>query len=160
MPLPESNEVVQTRFMNTVAMLSRAVWDAQRACADNERLLGTLKRLRDLGNTVVVVEHDEDAILQADYVVDVGPGAGIHGGEIVAEGTPAEIMANPASLTGKYLTGEMAVKVPAKRRKPVKSRMLRLVGARGTNLKNITAEIPAPPPPKETSAQATSRAPR
>ncbi|WP_046863400.1 excinuclease ABC subunit UvrA [Microvirga massiliensis] len=109
---------------------------------DNERLLGTLKRLRDLGNTVVVVEHDEDAILQADYVVDVGPGAGIHGGEIVAEGTPAEIMANPASLTGKYLTGEMAVKVPAKRRKPVKSRMLRLVGARGNNLKNITAEIP------------------
>ena len=74
---------------------------------DNERLLVTLKRLRDLGNTVIVVEHDEDAILQADYVFDIGPGAGIHGGEIVAEGTPDEIMANPKSLTGKYLTGEM-----------------------------------------------------
>ena len=80
---------------------------------DNERLLGTLKRLRDLGNTVIVVEHDEDAILQADYVFDIGPGAGIHGGEIVAEGTPDEILANPKSLTGKYLTGEMTVKVPA-----------------------------------------------
>ncbi len=80
---------------------------------DNERLLGTLKRLRDLGNSVVVVEHDEDAILQADYVVDVGPGAGIHGGKIVAQGTPPEVMANPASLTGKYLTGEMLVAVPA-----------------------------------------------
>jgi len=109
---------------------------------DNERLLGTLKRLRDLGNTVIVVEHDEDAILQADYVFDVGPGAGIHGGQIVAHGTPPEIMANPASLTGKYLTGEMAVKVPAARRKPQKSRMLKLVGARGNNLKNVTAEIP------------------
>ena len=80
---------------------------------DNERLLGTLKRLRDLGNTVIVVEHDEDAILQADYVFDIGPGAGIHGGQIVAEGTPDEIMASPKSLTGKYLTGEMSVKVPA-----------------------------------------------
>ena len=109
---------------------------------DNERLLGTLKRLRDLGNTVIVVEHDEDAILQADYVFDVGPGAGIHGGQIVAHGTPPEIMANPASLTGKYLTGEMAVKAPAARRKPQKSRMLKLVGARGNNLKNVTAEIP------------------
>ena len=109
---------------------------------DNERLLGTLKRLRDLGNTVIVVEHDEDAILQADYVFDIGPGAGIHGGEIVAEGTPDEVMANPASLTGKYLTGELQVKVPAKRRKPQKGRTLKLVGARGNNLKNVTAEIP------------------
>jgi excinuclease ABC subunit A len=109
---------------------------------DNERLLGTLKRLRDLGNTVIVVEHDEDAILQADYVVDVGPGAGIHGGEIVAQGLPSQIMADPASLTGKYLTGEMSVRMPAKRRKPMKSRMLRLVGARGNNLKDVTAEIP------------------
>jgi excinuclease ABC subunit A len=109
---------------------------------DNERLLGTLKRLRDLGNTVIVVEHDEDAILQADYVVDVGPGAGIHGGEIIAEGTPAQVMANPQSLTGKYLTGEMGVAVPEKRRKPMKSKMLRIVGARGNNLKNVTAEIP------------------
>ncbi|MDP2802305.1 MAG: excinuclease ABC subunit UvrA, partial [Phreatobacter sp.] len=108
---------------------------------DNERLLGTLKRLRDLGNTVIVVEHDEDAILQADHVVDVGPGAGIHGGRIVAEGTPAQIMANPASLTGKYLTGEMGVPLP-KRRKPQKGRALKIVGARGNNLKNVTVDIP------------------
>ncbi|MFC4171718.1 excinuclease ABC subunit UvrA [Microvirga sp. GCM10011540] len=109
---------------------------------DNERLLVTLKRLRDLGNTVIVVEHDEDAILQADYVFDIGPGAGIHGGQIVAEGTPDEIMANPKSLTGKYLTGEMNVKVPAKRRKPDRKRMLKVVGAKGNNLKDVTAEIP------------------
>ncbi len=109
---------------------------------DNERLLGTLKRLRDLGNSVVVVEHDEDAILQADYVVDVGPGAGIHGGKIVAQGTPAEVMASPASLTGKYLTGEMLVAVPGKRRKPMKSRMLEIVNARGNNLKNVDVSIP------------------
>jgi excinuclease ABC subunit A len=102
----------------------------------------TLKRLRDLGNTVIVVEHDEDAILQADYVFDIGPGAGIHGGEIVAEGTPDEIMANRKSLTGKYLTGEMNVKVPAKRRKPDRKRMLKVVGAKGNNLKGVTAEIP------------------
>ncbi len=109
---------------------------------DNERLLGTLKRLRDLGNTVIVVEHDEDAILQADYVVDVGPGAGIHGGEIIAQGKPADIMANPDSLTGQYLSGERSVPVPPKRRKPHKGRALKLVGARGNNLKNVTAEIP------------------
>jgi excinuclease ABC subunit A len=108
---------------------------------DNERLLGTLKRLRDLGNTVIVVEHDEDAILQADHVVDVGPGAGIHGGRIIAEGTPADIMANPKSLTGKYLTGELGVPVP-KRRKPQKGRALKIVGARGNNLKDVTVEIP------------------
>ena len=108
---------------------------------DNARLLETLKRLRDLGNTVIVVEHDEDAILAADYVVDVGPGAGIHGGRIVAQGTPAEILANPASLTGRYLTGALSVGVPARRR-PNPKRMLRLVGARGNNLKNVTAEIP------------------
>jgi excinuclease ABC subunit A len=109
---------------------------------DNERLLATLKRLRDLGNTVIVVEHDEDAILQADYVFDIGPGAGIHGGRIVAEGTPPEILANPKSLTGKYLTGEMSVKVPGKRRRPDPKRMIKLVGARGNNLKDVTAEIP------------------
>ena len=109
---------------------------------DNERLLGTLKRLRDLGNTVVVVEHDEDAILQADHVVDVGPGAGIHGGQIIAQGTPADIMKSKKSLTGKYLTGELMVSVPDKRRKPQKGRMLKLTGARGNNLKNVTAEIP------------------
>ena len=97
---------------------------------DNERLLQTLKRLRDLGNSVIVVEHDEDAILQADYVVDVGPGAGIHGGEIVAQGTPAEVMGDPNSLTGKYLTGELAVPVPPKRRKPQKGRMLQDLAAR------------------------------
>ena len=109
---------------------------------DNERLLGTLKRLRDLGNTVIVVEHDEDAILQADWVVDVGPGAGIHGGKIVAEGQPKDILAHPKSLTGKYLKGEMGVTMPKARRKPQKGRMLKLVGAKGNNLKNVTAEIP------------------
>ncbi|MDJ1157118.1 excinuclease ABC subunit UvrA [Chelatococcus sp. SYSU_G07232] len=109
---------------------------------DNDRLLQTLKRLRDLGNTVIVVEHDEDAILTADHVVDVGPGAGIHGGRIVAQGTPADILANPKSLTGKYLKGELSVPVPAKRRRPQKGRMLRLVGARGNNLKDVTVEIP------------------
>lgn len=108
---------------------------------DNERLLGTLKRLRDLGNTVIVVEHDEDAILQADWVVDVGPGAGIHGGKIVAEGRPKDILDHPKSLTGKYLKGEMGVPTPPQRRKP-QSRMLKLIGARGNNLKNVTAEIP------------------
>lgn len=108
---------------------------------DNERLLGTLRRLRDLGNTVIVVEHDEDAILAADYVVDVGPGAGVHGGRIVAQGTPKEILANPHSLTGKYLTGELTVPVP-KRRKPDRKRLLRVVNARANNLKNVTAEIP------------------
>lgn len=109
---------------------------------DNERLLGTLRRLRDLGNTVIVVEHDEDAILTADYVVDVGPGAGIHGGEIVAKGTPQDILADPNSLTGKYLTGELSVPVPDKRRKPQKGRALRIVGARGNNLKDVSVDIP------------------
>ncbi|MGX5733549.1 excinuclease ABC subunit UvrA [Bosea thiooxidans] len=109
---------------------------------DNERLLGTLRRLRDLGNTVIVVEHDEDAILTADYVVDVGPGAGIHGGEIVAKGTPQDILDDPNSLTGKYLTGEMSVPVPAKRRKATKGRSLKIVGARGNNLKDVSVEIP------------------
>lgn len=109
---------------------------------DNERLLGTLRRLRDLGNTVIVVEHDEDAILTADYVVDVGPGAGIHGGEIVAKGTPQDILDDPNSLTGKYLTGEMSVPVPPKRRKATKGRSLKIVGARGNNLRNVDVEIP------------------
>ena len=109
---------------------------------DNARLLGTLERLRDLGNTVIVVEHDEDAIRQADYVVDVGPAAGVHGGEIVAQGTPAEVMANPNSLTGKYLTGEMMVSAPAKRRPFDAKKLLRVIGARSNNLKDVTAEIP------------------
>ncbi len=109
---------------------------------DNARLLVTLKHLRDLGNTVIVVEHDEDAILAADYVVDIGPGAGIHGGEIVAQGTPDDIMANPKSLTGEYLSGARQVSVPKARRQPQKGKALRVVGARGNNLQNVTAEIP------------------
>ncbi|WP_404861906.1 excinuclease ABC subunit UvrA [Georhizobium sp. MAB10] len=109
---------------------------------DNARLLDTLKHLRDIGNTVIVVEHDEDAILTADHVVDIGPAAGIHGGEVIAEGTPADIMANPKSLTGKYLSGALSVAVPAQRRKPVKRKELKVVGARGNNLKNVTASIP------------------
>ena len=109
---------------------------------DNARLLDTLRHLRDLGNTVIVVEHDEDAIRQADYVVDIGPAAGIHGGEIIAKGTPAEIMANPKSLTGQYLSGVREIDVPAWRRPPKKGKSLRVVGARANNLKNVTAEIP------------------
>jgi len=109
---------------------------------DNARLLDTLRRLRDLGNTVIVVEHDEDAILTADYVVDVGPGAGIHGGRIVSEGTPEHILADPNSLTGDYLTGRKAVMVPRARRKAQPGRKLKIVGARGNNLKNVDAEIP------------------
>ena len=108
---------------------------------DNARLLETLKRLRDLGNTVIVVEHDEDAIRSADYVVDVGPGAGVHGGVIVAQGTPADVMANPHSLTGQYLTGAREIAVPERRPRNA-TRVLRLVGARGNNLKNVTVEIP------------------
>ncbi|BBE70948.1 excinuclease ABC subunit UvrA [Oharaeibacter diazotrophicus] len=109
---------------------------------DNDRLIETLKHLRDLGNTVLVVEHDEDAILAADYVVDVGPGAGVHGGRIVSQGTPAEIMADPTSLTGQYLSGRLAVPVPSKRRKVDRKKLIRVVGARANNLKNVTAEIP------------------
>ncbi|MFA5951187.1 MAG: excinuclease ABC subunit UvrA [Hyphomicrobium sp.] len=109
---------------------------------DNDRLLGTLKHLRDLGNTVIVVEHDEDAILAADYVVDIGPGAGIHGGEVIAEGTPAEIMANPKSLTGQYLSGARQIPLPKARRAPDKTRKLRVIGARGNNLQNVTADVP------------------
>jgi excinuclease ABC subunit A len=108
---------------------------------DNARLLETLKRLRDLGNTVIVVEHDEDAIRLADHVLDIGPGAGMHGGEIVAQGTPADIMSNAKSLTGKYLTGELSVEIP-ERRPPNHRRTIKVVNARGNNLKNITAEIP------------------
>ncbi|HZP19858.1 MAG TPA: excinuclease ABC subunit UvrA [Bauldia sp.] len=109
---------------------------------DNARLLDTLRHLRDLGNTVIVVEHDEDAIRQADYVVDIGPAAGIHGGEIIAEGTPAEIMANPKSLTGQFLSGARQIPMPAYRRRPEKGKLLRVVGASANNLKDVTAEIP------------------
>ncbi|EJW10279.1 Excinuclease ABC subunit A [Rhodovulum sp. PH10] len=108
---------------------------------DNARLIETLKRLRDLGNTVIVVEHDEDAILTADWVLDIGPGAGIHGGKIVAQGTPADIMANPKSTTGQFLTGARMIPVP-ERRPPDPRRMLRVVNARGNNLKSVTADIP------------------
>ncbi|WP_336294622.1 excinuclease ABC subunit UvrA [Bartonella sp. CB169] len=109
---------------------------------DNERLLKMLHHLRNLGNTVIVVEHDEDAILTADHVIDMGPAAGVHGGEITAQGTPQEIMKNPFSLTGQYLSGKMTVRVPTQRRKISKSKMLKVIGAKGNNLKNINASIP------------------
>jgi excinuclease ABC subunit A len=109
---------------------------------DNARLLETLKALRDLGNSVLVVEHDEEAILTADHVVDMGPGAGIHGGQVVAEGTPDEVMANPDSLTGQYLTGFKQIPAPKERRKPTRGRRLSVIGARANNLKNITVDIP------------------
>jgi excinuclease ABC subunit A len=109
---------------------------------DNARLLETLDRLRDLGNSVIVVEHDEEAILTADHVVDMGPGAGIHGGEVVAEGTPEQVMANPQSLTGQYLTGFKQIPMPKARRKPTRGRRLTVIGARANNLKNITVDIP------------------
>ena len=109
---------------------------------DNDRLLGTLKRLRDLGNTVIVVEHDEEAILSADYVVDMGPGAGIHGGRVVARGTPADVMGSPESLTGQYLTGFLQIPVPARRRARRKGRCLSVIGARANNLAHITVDFP------------------
>ncbi|WP_339516618.1 excinuclease ABC subunit UvrA [Pseudomonas sp. RL_15y_Pfl2_60] len=109
---------------------------------DNERLLGTLRHLRDIGNTVIVVEHDEDAIRMADYVVDIGPGAGVHGGRVVAEGTAAEVMAHPDSLTGKYLSGRVKIEVPAKRHPVNKKQLLKIKGARGNNLRNVDLEIP------------------
>jgi excinuclease ABC subunit A len=109
---------------------------------DNARLLETLKSLRDMGNSVLVVEHDEEAILTADHVVDMGPGAGVHGGEVVAEGTPDQVMANPESLTGQYLTGFKQIPSPKQRRKPTRGRRLTVVGARANNLKSITVDIP------------------
>jgi excinuclease ABC subunit A len=109
---------------------------------DNERLLVTLNRLRDLGNTVIVVEHDEDAIRHADHVVDLGPGAGVHGGEVIAQGTPAEICANPKSITGQYLSGAREIPVPAMRTPRQDGRSLRIVNARGNNLHNVTVDIP------------------
>ena len=109
---------------------------------DNDRLLATLERLRDLGNTVIVVEHDEDAIRRADHVIDMGPGAGVHGGMIVAQGTPEEVMREPASLTGQYLSGRRQIPLPARRREPVPGRWLELVGCRANNLKDVTARFP------------------
>lgn len=109
---------------------------------DNERLLKTLKHLRDLGNTVIVVEHDEDAIRLADYVVDIGPGAGVHGGHIVAEGTPEAVMKNPKSLTGQYLSGKKCIAVPKKRTSKDPQKILSIQGASANNLKNMSVEIP------------------
>ncbi len=110
---------------------------------DNERLLGTLTRLRDLGNTVIVVEHDEDAIRMADHIVDIGPGAGVHGGEVVAQGKLKNILAAPRSLTGQYLSGKRGIEVPKKRRAPDPDRLLKVLGASGNNLKDVDLEIPA-----------------
>ncbi|HET8997259.1 MAG TPA: excinuclease ABC subunit UvrA, partial [Acetobacteraceae bacterium] len=109
---------------------------------DNERLLGTLRRLRDIGNTVLVVEHDEDAIRAADHLIDMGPAAGVNGGRVVAQGTPAEVTANPKSLTGDYLSGRKRIEVPQLRRPVQRNNVLRVVGARGNNLKQVTAEFP------------------
>jgi excinuclease ABC subunit A len=109
---------------------------------DNARLLATLAELRDLGNTVIVVEHDEEAIHAADHVVDMGPGAGEHGGRIVAEGTPAEIAANLDSLTGAYLSGRRSIALPAKRRTPDVTRQLRILGAHGNNLREVSIDLP------------------
>ncbi len=109
---------------------------------DNARLLETLKNLRDLGNSVIVVEHDQDAILAADYVVDMGPGAGEHGGLIIAQGTPQAIQKNAASLTGKYLSGKLAIALPKKRTRPASGRWLRIEGASGNNLKNVNLNLP------------------
>ncbi|CEJ89127.1 UvrABC system protein A (UvrA protein)(Excinuclease ABC subunit A)(Excinuclease ATPase subunit) [Hyphomicrobium sp. GJ21] len=109
---------------------------------DNDRLLGTLKHLRDIGNTVIVVEHDEDAIMTADHIVDIGPGAGIHGGRVIAQGSPSDIMESAESLTGEYLSGVRYVPIPKKRRAPDPKKMLTVTGARSNNLKDVTASIP------------------
>ncbi|MGB0583712.1 MAG: excinuclease ABC subunit UvrA, partial [Candidatus Puniceispirillaceae bacterium] len=109
---------------------------------DNDRLLSTLVRLRDLGNTVLVVEHDEEAILLADYVVDMGPGAGVHGGHVVAAGTPDEVMNHPDSLTGQYLSGKLEIAVPKKRRTPKKGRFIRVENATGNNLQDVSVKFP------------------
>jgi excinuclease ABC subunit A len=112
---------------------------------DNDRLIGTLQHLRDLGNSVLVVEHDEDMIRAADYVVDMGPGAGIHGGQVVAQGAPAEVLANPESLTGRYMSGALKIPVPPKRNRLGEQpdpQVIRIEGAQGNNLKDVTVEIP------------------
>jgi len=109
---------------------------------DNDRLLETLRHLRDIGNTVIVVEHDQDAILSADHVVDIGPGAGEHGGHIVAQGTPQEVKENPESQTGAYLSGRKSIAVPSKRHSPDPRRWLRVEQASGNNLKNVTLKLP------------------
>jgi excinuclease ABC subunit A len=108
---------------------------------DNDRLIATLKSMRDIGNTLIVVEHDEDTMLAADYLIDIGPGAGIHGGQVVSAGTPEEVMNDPNSLTGQYLSGKKFIPLPAERRKP-DGRWLEIVGARENNLKNVSVKIP------------------
>ncbi|MFG6431820.1 excinuclease ABC subunit UvrA [Roseateles sp. LYH14W] len=109
---------------------------------DNDRLIATLRRLRDLGNSVLVVEHDEDAIRAADWVLDLGPGAGVHGGHIMSQGTPAQVAADPNSLTGRYLSGAARIEVPTQRHKAPEDQKLRIVNARGNNLKGVTVDIP------------------
>ncbi len=109
---------------------------------DNARLLDTLMNLRNLGNTVLVVEHDSEAIMAADYVVDLGPGAGVHGGQVVAQGTPQQILANPASLTGQYLSGRRQIPLPSERRVFDPQLVLEIRGARGNNLKGVDVQIP------------------
>src|SRR5207302_7069600 len=109
---------------------------------DNARLLKTLERLRDLGNTVIVVEHDEDAIRSADYLIDMGPAAGIHGGHVVAEGKPEIVMANAESVTGQYLMGTRQIAVPPKRRAGHKDQRIRVVNAHANNLQNVTVGVP------------------
>ena len=109
---------------------------------DNERLLNTLIHLRNLGNTVIVVEHDEDAIREADHIIDIGPGAGVHGGQVIAQGTAKEIMANPNSITGQFLSGKEKIEIPKKRTALDKSKLLKLKGATGNNLKGVNLEIP------------------
>lgn len=110
---------------------------------DNDRLLDTLKHLRDIGNSVIVVEHDQDAISLADYVVDMGPGAGEHGGHIIAQGTPQSIKADTHSLTGQYLSGNLKISVPEKRTEPKSDRFLEIIGASGNNLKDVNLHLPA-----------------
>jgi excinuclease ABC subunit A len=108
---------------------------------DNERLLKTLVRLRDLGNTVIVVEHDEEAIAAADYIIDIGPGAGVHGGEVVAEGTAQQIHDNPNSVTGQFMSGVRGIKIPTERNQP-KGKFIDVTGACGNNLQNVDLQIP------------------
>lgn len=108
---------------------------------DNDRLIGTLKNMRDIGNTLIVVEHDEDTMLAADYLIDIGPGAGVHGGEVISAGTPEEVMKDPKSLTGQYLSGEKFISLPIERRKP-DGRFIEIKGAKENNLKNVNAKFP------------------
>ena len=108
---------------------------------DNDKLLETLRKLRDLGNTLIVVEHDEDTMRAADYIIDVGPGAGVHGGNIIAAGTPEEVAADPASLTGQYLSGKRYIAVPEKRRQG-SGKLLTVRGAAENNLRGIDVDIP------------------